>query len=188
MMQKRLFLQGGIGSGKSTLLSEALSGTAPGGFLTRRKVTDGVLSGFALTPAFPGHPEQEQLFLSFSGRVSREDSVFSGLGVRLLKEAENHSFALLDEFGGLELLVPEFHQALRSLLSSDLPCIGVFKTRAAAEALSRRVPLGEAYAQRYRELEAWLQSDPDTLLLPFSQESAHHARDMISHWRKDYGK
>lgn len=189
---KRLILLGEIGSGKSTLIRSALGGDAvrAGGFVTRRITENGTVQGFDLAPAAalwdPTLPARR--FLDFSGGQRRDDSVFAGLGASLLTRALEAPFAVADEFGGLELLVPEFYEALVKLLTSDIPTIGVLKTPGAVRALGSRIPLGEEYAQLADSLRRLLESDNDTLLLPIPGWDDPYATQTVQSWAETYAR
>lgn len=187
---KRLILMGEIGAGKSTLIRNALGSEAAraGGFVTRRITENGRLLGFDLAPvriwSDPDLPAQR--FLDFSRGRRRDDTVFSRLGAALLTEALHGPFAVVDEFGGLELLVPELYESLVKLLSSDVPAIGVFKTPGAVRALSEQIPLGEDYARKADALRTMLEADPETLLLPISGWNDCHAIETVQRWAETY--
>lgn len=187
---KRLILMGEIGAGKSTLIRNALGAEVAraGGFVTRRITENGRLQGFDLAPARiwsePNLPAQR--FLDFSQGKRRDDSVFSCFGAVLLREALQAPFAVADEFGGLELLVPEFYENLVKLLSSDVPAIGVFKTPGAVLALAEQIPLGEDYARKADALCRLLKADPETLLLPVSGWDDNHAIETVQRWAETY--
>lgn len=55
---------------------------------------------------------------------THDNEVFRNDGVRLLSEAELYPFSVIDEFGGYEILIPQFREALSEFLSSEQPCIG----------------------------------------------------------------
>lgn len=187
---KRLILLGEIGSGKSTLIRTALGAGAAraGGFVTRRVTENGRVLGFDLAPAAslsdPVLPSQR--FLDLSGNPRRDDGVFAGLGTALLKQALGAPFAVVDEFGGLELLVPEFYEALTALLTSHVPTIGVLKTPASVRALAEKIPLGEEYVQLAESLRSLLEADPETRLLPFSGWDDPCAAETVRNWAETY--
>ena len=138
-MKKHLFLTGPSGIGKTTLLREELGWMlqTAGGLATVREC-DSVL-GYDLLPAaalggVEGYTPLRFLDYSVDPPV-RDNEVFRSEGVRLLNEAPYYSFALLDEIGGYELLIPEFRHALEELLNSETPIIGVLKGRENAAAL-----------------------------------------------------
>lgn len=181
---KRLFLMGPIGCGKSTMIRTALGNDIfrAGGFLTVRITEGQKLLGFEL--ASPRTPQQGHRFLSFENGVVRNDEVFSDFGVGYLQASA--SFTVADEFGGMELLVDDFYKELLAFLQSGTPCIGVLKTRSAAERLAEAVPMGDTYFQRYRQLLEMLQADPHTQLLSISGWQDTAAAEQITHWVNQY--
>ena len=189
---KRLILSGEIGCGKTTLIRTALGSLASvaGGFVTFRILENEQLLGFDLAPASslvcPESLQTARRFLDFSGTAQRNDAVFAETGAALLKKALSAPFAVADEFGGLELLVPAFRTALFALLQSDTPCIGVMKTPAAAAALAERIPLGCEYAAQYQALKRLLETDPETCLLPVTPWPDSHAAARIEQWVNTY--
>lgn len=187
---KRLILMGEIGAGKSTLIRNALGDHAAraGGFVTRRITEKGTVQGFDLAPAavlsdstLPG-----QRFLDFSEGQRRDDSVFAVLGASLLHQALDAPYAVADEFGGLELLVPEFYDELVKLLTSDVPTIGVLKTPASVRALAEKIPLGEEYARKADSLRRLLEADPETAILPISGWDDPNAARTVQIWAETY--
>lgn len=187
---KRLILLGEIGSGKSTLIRNALGEDAirAGGFITRRITENGAVLGFDLAPAaaISDSSLPAQRFLDFSRGQRRDDGVFSGLGAHLLRQAPDAPFAVADEFGGLELLVPEFYEALVKLLTSDVPVIGVCKTPASVRALAEKIPLGADYARKADTLRALLEADPETLFLPVPGWNDPYATRTVQRWAETY--
>ena len=193
-MKRRLFLSGPIGCGKSTLVRNALGGAAKnaGGFVTVRALDEtGALVGFDLLPACALACKDRQCpafrFLSFSGAdVRRSRGAFRTEAVRMLEKAAEKPFAVMDEFGGFELLVPEFSAALTAFLRSGLPCVGVLKTPEATEALHARVSLPSAYLARAAELRAALAADPDTEILQTTGKDDQNAKAALAAWVEEY--
>lgn len=189
-MRPKIFLLGDIGCGKSSLIRSCLGGDAAraGGFVTLRRGLEKEPTGFDLAPARALVDENvaRQTFLDFTKQPKREDSVFSGFGVNLLKEAETYPFAVADEFGGLELEIPEFRQALLEFLSLDIPCIGVLKNEEASAALTRRTGLGGDYAKAYAALRKFLEQDSRTQLLPVTGWADKSAQSYLENWANRY--
>lgn len=186
---RRLILMGPIGCGKSTMIRTALGADAAraGGFITVRQAENDRVLGFDLLPAGAlATPKQGYRFLDFEDGTVRNDAVFSSVGISLLQDASLHSFAVADEFGGMELLVNDFYTQLLIFLQSEIPCIGVLKTPSAAESLADKVPMGDAYFQRYRQLLEMLQADPHTQLLPISGWRDTAAAEQIARWADHY--
>jgi hypothetical protein len=149
-MRSNLFFEGPVRTGKSTILRRALLPYLPdlGGFVVQRLLdNDGVpmayrlmgmeeirQAGFDTETQFLSvdapypQPEDEiaaNIFLWSSPRRI-DTNVFETFGVDCLKASTN-KVILLDEIGGVDLLCPGFLAALRTVLSSDTPCIGVLK-------------------------------------------------------------
>ena len=186
---KKLILLGDIGCGKSTLIRNAVGEqvSLAGGFVTRRVTEDGKVLGFDLSSpriwADPDTPARR--FLDLEQNL-RDDRVFAQWGVALLENALRSPFAVADEFGGLELLIPQFRDALLALLASDVPVIGVLKTPAAAKALAAQTGLGSAYFEAYAALHAILEADPHTLLLPMTGWADENAVIGVRSWTAEH--
>lgn len=195
-MKRRLLLEGPVGCGKSTLIRQTpgVASRSAGGFLTER-VRDGAggLAGFVLLPACalscPDRPCAGRRFLSFeNGRTVRDDGTFRTEGVRLLGAAARRPYAVLDEFGGFELLVPEFYAALEEFLSGPVPCVGVWKAPPAAGALSRSLGLQADYSTARARLRRRLEADGDTRILPTAGRGDGAARAALCAWAAQYAR
>lgn len=185
-MTPRLFLTGPIGCGKSTALRAALGEALPrcGGFLTRRypqphlhftlERPDGALS---------------ETFLDFSsGKPRLELSVFSGLGVELLRPgtgAGGTDALVLDEIGGIELLNADFTAVLEEVLESGVPILGVLKGPGPAGALTDALGLTREYTRAAARLRARLLEDPGTLVYQCGQYD-ETARLLAEQWCEEY--
>ena len=192
-MKKHIFLTGSSGCGKTTLIRNVLGSSlaCAGGFITERRLSaDGSLAGFDLLPAAAAlDPDSYdgKRFLDYSVTPPTHDNeVFRNDGVRLLKEAEFYPFSLIDEFGGYEILIPQFREALADFLSGEQPCIGVLKGFKSVNELKSRFGLGErfpAYAERLHEA---LANDPDTLILEVKGRGDPIAKNIITKWAEEY--
>ena len=192
-MQRRLFLCGPSGCGKTTMIRSALGDAlaGAGGFVTERiGAPDGSLRGFELLPSaaaagvagFTG-----ARFLDYTcDPPVKDNEVFRVEGVRLLTEAQYYPFALLDEIGGFELVIPQFRAALAELLNSPLPCIGVIKSLAGVEELQLRFGLGERFPALARQLRAALDADGDTLVLDVAARGDRTAEQAVREWAAQY--
>ncbi len=192
-MKKHLFLTGAPGCGKTALLRGILGGAASmaGGFVTERACApDGTLLGYDLLPAAAaGGAEgfEPRRFLFCQGEALHTDNeVFRSEGVRLLEEAAWYPFSLLDQFGGFELVIPQFREALAEFLSGEQPCLGVLMSPQAAEDLRRRLGLGEKLTAYVRRLHEALEADPDTLILKTTGSSDQVARRIVEQWVKEF--
>lgn len=192
-MQKHLFLTGLSGCGKTTMINNALGEklSQAGGFITVRRLTeDGNILGYDMLPAaaaagIEGFVGERFLDYSVTPRAHNNE-VFRTTGVRLLKEAEYYPFALVDEFGGFEIIIPEFREALLDFLSSNQPCIGVLKAMPNAETLKRRLSLGDKYVDILEALTKALKNDPDTLILETTGRYDENARRIVQQWVDEY--
>ena len=188
-MQKRLFLCGPSGCGKTTMIRNALGAALAeaGGFVTERASgADGKLLGFDLLPAAAAAGIEGFTPLRFLDYTTepptRDNEVFRGEAVRLLQEAEYYPFAVLDEIGGFELVIPQFRAQLATFLSSPVPCVGVIKAPAGVEELQARFGLGEKYPALARRLREALENDPDTLVLDLSDSGDEQALRALRDW------
>lgn len=138
--KKSLFLTGDSGEGKTTLLFQCLKPyrAVTGGFFSQRLVSEsGDTVGFRLAsaneewePKICYHDGLTNIFLKRTkeGMVSFPE-VFQKEGRELLTSHGDHKLILLDEIGGVELLIPEFMEAVYACLNGPKPCIGVIKSR-----------------------------------------------------------
>lgn len=192
-MQKHLFLTGGSGSDKTEIIKNVLGDklSLAGGFFCASVLDENGEALFTelLPAAAAGGVDgfEGGRFLDCSVAPPSHDSeVFRTTGVRLLEEAVYYPFALMDEFGGFEILIPEFREALLDLLSGDLPCIGVLKSLPDAEALKNQLSLGDKYIRLLSSLTDALKNDTDTLIFELGKASAEETLNVISSWAKEY--
>ena len=192
-MAKHLFLIGPTGCGKTTLLRRTLGPylSQAGGFVTDAVYGSyGELCSYTLSPAASAGGVAgftAETFLDCSHFPPRTDNeVFRDTGVRLLREAVWYPFAMLDEIGGFELIIPQFRTALFELLRSDLPLIGALKTQEEADALCQALGLGDKCRTYLRELRCMLEHDADTqLLVVHSTRDLAHAGEVLAVWRQE---
>ena len=194
-MQRRLFLCGPSGCGKTTMIRNALGEklSEAGGFVTQRaEDANGRLLGFDLLPAAASAGIEGFSPLRFLDYTSfpptRDNEVFRAEGVRLLQEAEYYSFAVLDEIGGFELVIPQFRAQLAAFLSSPVPCLGVIKSPAGVVELQERFGLGEKFSLLARRLREALENDPDTLVLETSGRGDATAERLVREWRESFAE
>ena len=187
-MKRHLFLSGPAFCGKSGLIRQTLGRKlqAAGGFCTELSAAeDGSLLGCSPMPAaMAGGAEgyEKELFLDLRTDPIRHDSeVFRGTGVRLLEEALYYPYAVLDEIGGMDLIIPQFRTALDALLSSELPILGVVKTKEECEGLRRLLGPGERFSAFWDRLYGMLYRDPNTCVIEIGAD-AEEARDALKAW------
>lgn len=134
---KHFFLEGPIQEGKSTLIRKMIKNHLAeiGGFSSQRLLNhSGKTVGFRIAPASEAidltrqySPALSDVFLYFDGKkTNMKSEVFADTAIKYLRESKGKKLILLDEIGGVELLVPEFRQALYNALE-ETPCIGVLK-------------------------------------------------------------
>ncbi len=188
-MQRRLFLIGPSGCGKSSLIRTVLGEklAMAGGLATRPSLSaDGAFLGFELLPpaALAGVQGLEaRRFLYFEGtRALHDNEAYRQYGVRLLQEAAWYPFAVLDELGGFELIIPQFRAALEELLHADLPVLGALKTAEEAELLREALGLGGRMLEQHRLLCEALEQDADTLLLRVDAPGDPGAEEAVRAW------
>ncbi len=187
-MKKHLFLYGPPGSGKSALLLQALgpSVAGAGGYLTlpgKPKVWHLLPSAAAAgVEGFTALP-----YLDLSGPAPVKDNeVFRGEAARLLREAAWYPFSVLDAFGGFELVIPQYREALADFLNLDNPCLGVLLRPREVEELRRLLGLGDKLTAYVRRLWESLEADPDTLLLQTTGAADPVARRILDQWVREY--
>ena len=191
-MKRHLFLSGAGFSGKSALIRSVLGPglEAAGGFCTELSPTEiGGLLGCTLFPAAAAAGAEgfeKELFLDLRTDPVRHDSeVFRGTGVRLLEEAQYYPYAVLDEIGGMDLIIPQFRTALDALLSSELPILGVVKTKEECENLRRLLGPGERFSAFWDRLYGMLAVDPDTQIIEVGGD-AGTAKAAAEAWAAEY--
>lgn len=192
-MEKRIFLTGAEAETRSRLIREALGErlAEAGGFVLRTEPgPDGFAEGYALCPAAAaGGVEGLESRRFLDCRVwppAHDNEVFRDFGVRLLEEASFYPFALLDEIGGYETLIPQFAAALSALLQSALPIVGALKTTEEAERWRQLFGLGKRFTGRIGQLHAALESDPDTRVADLGEISEDEVLLLLRAWAKEH--
>lgn len=192
-MQRHIFLTGPTGVGKSKLLRECLGPILcqAGGFITNAEYgAYRELVGFSLSPAASAGGVEgcsSECFLDCSRFPPHTNNeVYRSTGVRLLQEAVWYPYAVLDEFGGFELIIPQFRSALFELLRSSQPVVGVLKTREESSAMRRALGLGAKTDAYDSELRKFLEQDENSLVLPLSDSENIHVRNLLKTWVREY--
>lgn len=192
-MKKHLFLCGPAGCGKSRLLREELGPALAmaGGYVTEAaRDESGKITGADLLPAAAAGGIQGFASLRFLDMSclppKRDNEVFRGPAVQLLQEAEYYPFSFIDEFGGFEIVIPQYRQALAEFLSADQPCIGVLKSREEAAKAREQFGLGEKYTMLIENLHQVLAGDSDTVLLKTGGYDDQVTRRIVRQWVKEF--
>ena len=192
-MKKHLFLTGPSGYGKTSLIREILGDALPyaGGIITERKLNeDGSLLGFDLYPAaaaadfsaYEGHR-----FLDFSSGAPRKDNeVFRNTAVQLLNEAAYYPYAMIDEFGGFEVIIPQFRNALADFLNLDIPIIGVIKAPQGVQELQDTFGLGERFSDMAELIRQVVSNNVNTEVIEMRRPGDERARRHVRKWAEEY--
>lgn len=192
-MKRHLFLTGPIGCGKSTAIQNALGERILecSGFLTRR-YREPYLHFTMESP----DGNVKETFLDFpAGKPILNLKVFAKAGTQLLIPAEtatafyepdcNSRVYILDEIGGIELLNPAFSSALETILSSDIPILGVVKGEGPASALIDKLGLTEEYRCAADSLRQQLCGDSHTMVYECAQYDKN-ALLLAKQWAEEY--
>ena len=130
---------------------------------------------------------EKELFLDLrTSPVSHDSEVFRQSGVKLLEESVWYPFVVLDEIGGIDVIIPVFRMALDSLLQSELPILGVLKTPEESDRLRRMLGPGERWQAYSERLEAQLRKDPNTEIMTIERDAASEAAEAVSAWAETF--
>ena len=192
-MKKHLIITGPSGCGKSTLIREVLGPSVAyaGGFITERKLKeDGSLDGFDIYPAaavadMSSYTGQRFISKTVLG-LNKDTEVFRNYGVQLLNEAEYYPFIMLDEFGGFDVLIPQFRNAIAEVFSSDKPIIAVMKSNSNVKEIRKKFHLGPRFIQTVDIVKTTLANDVDTQIIEMKKPGDAKVRAAIEQWKKEY--
>lgn len=191
-MKKHLFITGTEGCGKTALLRQELGGALAyaGGFITECvPANGGATKTYVLRPAAaPATGDSESYSFMDCGSTPpvKDNEVFRGPAVRLIEEARNYPFAMLDEFGGFEMVIPQFRNALAELLNSETPIIGVLVSEDRIRELTRSFGLGDRFTMLTANLKTVLGRDSDTVLLEMRSGDDMAVRRIVRQWVSEY--
>jgi nucleoside-triphosphatase len=189
-MRKRLFLTGPDRCGKSEMIQLALGEKLrhAGGFVTlRERDAEGNILGFDLMAA-DGSGQKARFLEMTEGKPMTHLEVFSHEGVRLLNQAANRPFAVLDELGGAELLDDGFVRALVQLVRGPVPCIGVVKSLDSVGKTVGVMGLNLRYELARRVLYDYMMKDPNTQVIQTTGLEDETAMAQIRQWVDEYVK
>lgn len=195
-MGKFLFLKGDSGEGKTTLLFECLKPLHPmvGGFYSQRLLNeDGMTMGFRMVPAeeewIPAAAYKKRMTNVFIERTEhgfqKNLQFFKTGGIEILRSYTHKEFCLLDEIGGIELFVPEFMEEVLCCIDSQVPCIGVLKSRKNLEAMKTRVPTEPDPDKLLRDLEEKLVKRSNGRIFTFEREKRENIQTEIMEFLRE---
>lgn len=192
-MKKHLFLTGASGCGKTTIIRNALGEAAAyaGGLVTERALdAEGSITGYDLFPAAAVADfslYEPKRFLDYSETPPRKDNeVFREYAVQLLKEAEYYQYAMIDEFGGFEILIPQFRYALADFLNLDIPIIGVIKGQKNAADVKRVFGLGDRFTEMTDMIRNIIAADSDCAVIEVKERGDAQAKRIVEQWVREY--
>jgi nucleoside-triphosphatase len=129
-MKRALLLSGQPGTGKTALIKEALARTKVkgGGFYTEEIRTKGIRQGFRIVTldgreAILAHVNISSPYQVSKYRVDRD--ALDRVGVAGLRQAlEESDLIVIDEIGKMELLSPQFKEAVTQAINSGKKVLG----------------------------------------------------------------
>lgn len=195
-MGEFLFLKGDSGEGKTTLLFECLKPwhRMTGGFYSQRLINeDGITMGFRMVPAgeewIPAASYKKGMTNVFIEQTEngfhKNLEFFKTDGIEILRSSPENRLLLLDEIGGIELLVPEFMEIVLGCIDSKVPCIGVLKSRKNLESMRTRVPAQQELDKLHSDLEETLKKRSNGRILTFDRERKEHIRTEIMEFLRE---
>jgi nucleoside-triphosphatase len=129
-MKRALLLTGKPGTGKTALIKEALASTKVkgGGFYTEEIRTGGIRQGFKLVTLDGQEATLAHVGISSPYQVSKynvDTDSLDRVGVSALRHALKESdLIVIDEIGKMELLSPQFREAVTQALNSGKKVLG----------------------------------------------------------------
>jgi nucleoside-triphosphatase len=129
-MQRVLLLTGQPGTGKTALVKEALAGTKAkaGGFYTEEIRTRGIRQGFRIVTLDGQEAVLAHVGISSPYHVSKykvDMDALDRIGVSALRRAmQEFNLIVVDEIGKMELLSPQFKEAVTQVIDSGKKVLG----------------------------------------------------------------
>jgi nucleoside-triphosphatase len=129
-MKRALLLTGQPGTGKTALIKEALESTRVegGGFYTEEIRTGGIRQGFRIVTLDGQEAILAHVGISSPHQVSKykvDTGALDRVGVSALRQALKESdLVVIDEIGKMELLSPQFKEAVTQAINSGKKVLG----------------------------------------------------------------
>jgi nucleoside-triphosphatase len=129
-MKRALLLTGKPGTGKTALIKEALAGIKikAGGFYTEEILSAGIRQGFRIVTLDGQKAILAHVNISSPHQVSKyrvDTDSLDKVGVSVLRRALKKSdLTVVDEIGKMELLSPQFREAVTQAISSGKRVLG----------------------------------------------------------------
>ena len=115
-----------------------------------------------------------------------DNELFREKAVELLEQAEYYPYAMIDEFGGFELLIPQFRGALANFLNLTQPIIGVLKDEESVLSEQKTFGLSSRFPATADMVRRALEQDAETLLVPMAEPGDPRADDLVCRWAAEY--
>ena len=182
-MKKHFFLEGPIQEGKSTLIRKLIGDHLidVGGFSSQRLVNDsGKTVGFRIVPASEAmeltkkySPHLSDVFLYFDGNKTKMTSeIFVDTAIKYLRKSQGKKLILLDEIGGVEMLMPEFRAQLYEVLEGEIPCLGVLKLETSNRNMCSNANINHECVDYHLQLREFLVNQYEADLVRFERKYA----------------
>ncbi|MCJ7670356.1 MAG: NTPase [Dehalococcoidia bacterium] len=129
-MKRALLLTGKPGTGKTALIKEALARTKVkgGGFYTEEIRTEGIRQGFRIVTLDGQEAILAHVSISSPYQVSKyrvDTGALDRVGVSVLRQAlKETNLIVIDEIGKMELLSPQFKEAVMQAINSGQKILG----------------------------------------------------------------
>ena len=189
-MRRRLFLAGPDECGKSEMIQQALGNLMgqAGGFITvRERDEQGNIVGYDMVAA-DGSGQSGRFLENVNGKPVTHLEVFSHVGAKLLKHAQDKPFAVLDELGGAELLDDSFVQSLVQLIKTKTPCIGVVKGLGQPGKAVGVMGLNLRYELARKVMYDFMTRDSDTMVLETTGLNDTEVMEKVHQWVAEYAQ
>ncbi len=171
-MKRVYLLTGKPGTGKTSLIKQAVAGLEirADGFYTEEIRSQGVRLGFRLVTldgqeAVLAHIDIDKRYRV--GKYGVDVGAMGKVGVPALRRAvEQDELAVVDEIGKMELLSPDFREAVKELIDSAKPVLGtiMYEPNPFADAVKR---------------------DPQVNLLTVNRNNREQVLEELRHWLEE---